>query len=80
MAKPGSGRNPEQARDEGGLSPHVAPVNTPNLPLSDHRHSLVAGQRSSGGWQAAKAQPRPDQALDAPMVLLNDVVQVLDLA
>ena len=80
MAGSRSGRDPEQARHEGGLSPHLAPANGPNLPLSDHRHSLVAGQRSSCGWQTAKAEPRPDQALDAPMVLLDDVVEVLDLA
>src|SRR3954470_867905 len=48
-------------------------------PLSDHPHCLVPGQRSSRGWQAAKAQTGPDQALDAPMVLLNNVVQVFDL-
>ena len=75
-----SGRDPKQARHEGSLSPHLAPTNVPNLPLSDHCHSLVASQRSSGGWQATEAQPRPDQALDAPMVLLDDVVEVLDLA
>src|SRR3954469_20795215 len=77
---PRSSGDPEQARDEGGLSPHIPPANGPNLPLSDHRHPLVASQRSSCGWQTAKAQPRPDQAFDAPMVLLNDVVEVLDLA
>src|SRR5215207_4719314 len=76
----GSGCDPEQARDEGGLSPHLAPANVPNLPLSDHRHPLVAGQCSSRRWQTAKAQPRSDQALEAPMVLLDDVVEVLDLA
>ena len=80
MAGSRSGRDPKQARDEGGLSPHVTPANVPNLSLSDHRHPLVASQRSSRGWQAAKAQTRPDQALHAPMVLLNDVVQVFDLA
>src|SRR4051794_6927293 len=79
-ARPRSGRDPKQARHEGGLSPHINPANVSNLPLSDHRHSLVASQGSSGGWQTAKAETRPDQALDAPMILLNDVVQVLDLA
>src|SRR4051794_11396525 len=69
-----SGRDPKQGGDEGGLSPHIASANVPNLPLSDHPHCLVPGQRSSRGWQAAKAQTGPDQALDAPMVLLNDVV------
>src|SRR3954471_17682513 len=77
---PRSSRNPEQASNEGGLSPHVAPANVPNLSLSDHRHCLVASQCSARGWQAAEAQPRPDQALDALMILLNDVVEVLDLA
>src|SRR3954447_14963694 len=80
MAEPGSGRNPEQARDEGRLSPHLAPTNVPNLSLSDHHYCLVPGQCSSRGWQTAKAQTRPDQALDAPMVLLNDVVEVFALA
>ena len=80
MARPRSGRDLEQTGDKGGLSPRIAPANVPNLSLSDHRHPLVASQRSSRGWQAAKAQPRSDQALDTPMVLLNDVVQVLDLA
>ena len=80
MAGSRSGRDPKQARHEGSLSPHIAPTNVPNLSLSDHCHSLVASQRSSGGWQTAKAQTGSDQALDAPMVLLNDVVQVFDLA
>src|SRR3954464_3758007 len=80
MARPRSGRDPKQAGNKGGLSPYITPANVPNLPLSDHRHPLVAGQRSSRGWQTAKAETRPDQALDAPMVLLNDVVQVFDLA
>src|SRR4051794_41377496 len=65
---------------ECALSAHVPPANVPNLSLSDHRHPLVASQRSSRRWQTAKAQPRPDQAFDAPMVLLDDVVEVFDLA
>ena len=80
MAGSRLGCDPEQARDEGGLSPHVTPANVPNLPLSDHYHPLVAGQRSSCRLETAEAETRPDQALDAPMVLLNDVVQVFDLA
>ena len=80
MAGSRSGRDPEQARDKGGLGPHIALTNVPNLSLSDHRHPFVASQRSPCGWQTAKAQTRPDQALEAPMVLLNDVVEVLDLA
>ena len=80
MARPRSGRDPEQAGNKGGLSVHVAPANVPNLSLSDHRHCLVASQRSSGGLETAKAQTGSDQALDAPMILLDDVVEVIDLA
>ena len=80
MVRPTLDCDPEQARDEGGLSPHIAPTNVPNLPLSDHCHPLVASQRSARRWQTAKAQTGPDQALDAPMVLLDDVVQVFDRA
>src|SRR3954463_7890105 len=79
MARPRSGRDPKQAGNKGGLSPHITPANVPNLPLSDHRHPLVAGQRSSGGWQTAKAQTGSDQALDAPMILLADVVKFFAL-
>ena len=79
-SRTGSQRRPEQARNEGGLSPHVTPTNVPNLPLSDHRHPFVASQCSSRGWQTAEPETRPDQALDAPMVLLHDVVEVFDLA
>ena len=58
MARPRLGRDPEQACHEGGLSPHITPANVPNLPLSDHRHSLVASQCSSRGWQATEAETR----------------------
>jgi hypothetical protein len=34
--------------DERGLGLHVATTDVVNLPLPDHRHCFVAGQRSSG--------------------------------
>jgi hypothetical protein len=74
VARPRSGRNPEQGGNKGGLSRHVTPVNTPNLPLSDHRHSLVASQYSARRLETAEPETWLDQALDAPVVLLNDSV------
>jgi hypothetical protein len=32
------------------------------------------------GMETAEAEPRPDKALDAPVVLLDDVVQILTLS
>ena len=64
-------------RDNAALSPDVVPADVSNLPLSDHRHHLHAGQRSSGRPEATEAEPWPDQPLYAAMVLLHDVVQYL---
>ena len=75
-----SGGDPEQVGDEAGLGSHVASADVPNLPLPDHRHRLVASQRSSRRPEAAEAEARPDQAFHAPVVLLHDVVEELGLA
>src|SRR5215217_8171200 len=75
-----SGGDLEQLGDEAGLRPHVASADAPNLPLPDHRHRLVARQRSSGRVETAEAEPRSDQAFQAPVILLDDVVQELGLA
>ena len=48
-----------------------------NLPLPDHRHCLIARKRLRGGREALEAQPWPDQALDTPVSLLDDVIQEL---
>jgi hypothetical protein len=53
----------EQPCDEGALSPDVTSADLPNLSLSDHRHRLNAGQRSSGRPQTAKTETGADQAL-----------------
>jgi hypothetical protein len=41
---PQSGSDLEQPSDEGALSPDVIAADVPNLPFSDHRHGLYAGQ------------------------------------
>ncbi len=75
----GSGSNLEQLGDEGGLGPHVAPINPPKLPLSHHRHHLVARQCSSCRMETAEAEPWSDQAFHAPVVLFHDVIEKLAL-
>ena len=64
----------EHASDEGRLAPDISSVDVSNLPLSDHRHSLETRQCSARRSEAAEAEARVSQALDAPVVLLNDIV------
>src|SRR5271166_712978 len=73
------GGEPRLSGDEDRLCSDVAPVDLAYLPLPDHRHRLEACQRSSRRWEPAEAEPRPNQALDAPVILLHDVVQVFAL-
>jgi exodeoxyribonuclease V alpha subunit len=75
-----SGSSTEQSRDEGALGGHVVGGDGRDLTLADHRHDLVAGEGTSSRRKARKAQARTNQTLHSPMVLLNDVVQVLGLA
>src|ERR1700677_388249 len=70
----------EHASDEGRLAPDISSVDVSNLPLSDHRHSLETRQRSPRRSEAAEAEARASQALDAPVVLLNDIVEVFALS
>src|SRR3954454_5953423 len=51
-----SGGHLEQPGDELCLGPDVAATDVPNLPFPDHRHRLVARQRSSGRPKATKAK------------------------
>ncbi len=62
------------------MRPHVSSANLSTLPLPDHRHRLVACQRSSCGMETAEAKPWSDQAFHAPMVLFQYVVEVLALS
>jgi hypothetical protein len=54
-------------------------VNLSNLSLPHHRHGLEARQRLPRRTETAEAEPRPDKALDTPVVLLDDVVEVFAL-
>jgi hypothetical protein len=50
-----------------------------HLPLGDHVHQLDATEQDARTAKVLEAKHRSSQALDSPMVLLNNVVQVLDL-
>jgi hypothetical protein len=66
--------NLEEAGDERGLAPDVSPFDVSNLPLSDHRHRLETGQRSSCRSETAESKAGLDQSLDATVILLDNVV------
>ena len=66
-----SGSDVEQLGYESSVGPHVASANPPYVPLSHHRHHLVACQGSSRRPEAAEAEPRSDQAFYAPMILFG---------
>jgi hypothetical protein len=62
----------EQIGDDDGLTPD-------QLSLPHHRHRFETRQSSPRGMETAEAEPRPDKALDTPVVLLDDVVEVFAL-
>jgi hypothetical protein len=70
----------EQVGDKGGLAADIMTVNLSKLSLPHHRHGFETRQRSPRRTETAEAEPRPDKALDAPVVLLDDVVEVFTLS
>src|ERR1700684_1337808 len=70
----------EQVGDKGGLAADIMTVNLSNLCLPHYRHALETRQRLPRRTETAEAEPRPDKALDTPVVLLDDVVQIFTLS
>ena len=69
----------ENAGDEDRLCSDITSVDVSNLTLPDHRVGLEARQCSRGRSERAEAKPRLNQAFDAPVSLLNDVVEIFAL-
>ena len=69
----------EQVGDDDGLAPDIMTVNLSKLSLPHHRHGFETRQSSPRGMETAEAEPRPHKALDTPVVLLDDVVEVFAL-
>jgi hypothetical protein len=65
--------------DKGGLAADIMTINLSNLSFPHHRHRFETRQSSPRGMEPAEAEPRPDKALDTPVVLLDDVVDVFAL-
>ena len=55
------------------------PVEAIKLPFFDHMHSFNTGQQNARATKRLKTQHGSDDALDGPMILLDDVVQILYL-
>jgi hypothetical protein len=51
-----------------------------HLPLRNHVHDLDTTQQNAGTTKGLEPEHRKRTALDSPMVLLDDVVQILVLA
>jgi hypothetical protein len=64
----------EQVGDKGGLAADIMTVNLSNLSLPHHRHRFETRQSSPRGVETAEAEPRSDQTLDAPMILLDNII------
>lgn len=73
------GGHAEESCNEITLSPYIVCWSVQNLSFADHRHHFIASNCLRGSYKALEAQTRPDQTLDAPVILLNDVVQELHL-
>ena len=50
-----------------------------HLPLLDHVHQFNPGQRFLCGVKTLESQHRTTLALDTPVILFNDVVEILAL-
>src|SRR5450631_1492635 len=60
----------------GGLSPAAVF----HLSFSDHVHEFDTREKDAGAAKILEAEHRSRSAFDGTMVLLDDVVQILDLA
>src|SRR3981189_3449951 len=69
----------EKSGNEDRLSSDIAPADLSKRPFLNHCHRFEPCQCSSGGSEPAEAEPRSDQTLDAPMILLDNIIQILAL-
>src|SRR5450756_466556 len=58
----------------------LSPATIFHLPFSDHVHEFDAGEKDSGAAKILEAEHWSGSAFNSSMVLLDNVVQVLDLA
>src|SRR3954451_15200331 len=70
-----SGSKTEDAVDKGPLRRHVVHGYGAHLSLGQHRHRLHPGQGAPRRPEALEPEHRPGQALDAAVILLDQVVE-----
>src|SRR4051812_30744686 len=70
-----SGSKAEDAVYKGPLRRHVVHGHGAHLSLGQHRHRLHPGQGAPSRPEALKAEHRPGQALNAAVILLDQVVE-----
>src|SRR5450756_1905413 len=58
----------------------LSPATIFHLPFPDHVHEFDAGEKDSGAAKILEAEHRSGSAFNGSVVLLDDVVQILDLA
>jgi hypothetical protein len=56
-----------------------APVVAPQLPFANHVHDLDAAKDDASATERLESEHRSDDAFDRPVVLLNDVLEILAL-
>src|SRR3954453_8907528 len=71
----GSGGEAEDLMHEGPLRRHVVGGHGAHLSLGQHRHRLHPGQGAPSRPEALKAEHRPGPALNAAVILLDQVVE-----
>ena len=69
--------NLEQPRDEMELANNLTDAYPLGLPLPNRMHGFVTLDRAVGSPERAEALARSHPPLDGPMILLQDVIQVL---
>ena len=72
--------NVEQRVHEGGLGDDVVPADPLHLSFPHHRQGFISDQGVPGSSESPEAEARADQPLYSPVILLDDVVEILDLA
>ncbi len=73
------GGYPEDACNESDLSSDVSLAYPIDLPFPDHVHRLIPRDRPPRRVEGNISEPRTNSPLDEPMVLLDDVVEILNL-
>ena len=65
----------EQVGGDDGLAPDIMTVNLSKLSLPHHRHGFGKPAKVRRAvWKLPETEPRPDKALDTPVVLLDDAL------